>query len=148
MADVAQSTIPVLRSSYLEENWGKPTVGRLEDGGWRLTYRQGTTLNFVSIYSMTSGSPAPATPPTWEEASGDPFGPAAPIHSQKWRNATIVGKKVKWYKSDDGGGADFPSYKTVDFSAASPKGGRGHYRIQISTDVEKKAAEWFPRVNW
>lgn len=62
--------IPVLRSEYFEKAWGAPQIQRLPDGGWRLRYRKGDTLNFVSVCSMTRGERAPVVPPRWEEPTG------------------------------------------------------------------------------
>ncbi len=142
--------MPVLRSGYFESKWGKPDANVMSDGTYQLRYRQGTSLNFVIIHSLIEMKPTPATPPDWAEAHYDPEGlsPAPPAHQQSWKKTTILGKAVKWYQEDGGSGADFPGYRTEDFSLTSPDGRTGYYRITVCTDSENKAADWIHRVGW
>jgi hypothetical protein len=113
-----------------------------------LRYRQGTTLNFVIINGLTKMEPGPATPPDWEEATGDPEMGAPAAHTQAWRHTSILGKPVKWYQTDGGGGADFPGYQTEDFSLTAPDGRTGFYRITVCSDSESKTTDWIHRVGW
>lgn len=102
-------------------------------------------MNYVFIYGLTHSKPTPVNPPDWfDEGMGNP----TPPHKQSWQVANISGKPVKWYQADGGSGADFPSYKTVDFSLTAPDGRVGNYRIEVSSDSKKKAADWIRRVNW
>lgn len=142
--------MPVLRSGYFEKNWSQPNVDVMADGTYQLRYRQGTTLNFVIIRSLAKIEPSPATPPDWEEPHEDPEGttPAPAPHQQSWKHTSIVGKPVKWYQEDGGSGADFPGYRTEDFSLTSPDGRTGCYRISVCSDTESKAAGWIHRVGW
>lgn len=148
VADFAGSKVPVLRSEYFEKAWGAPQIQRLADGGWRLRYRKGDTLNFVSVCSLTKGERAPVVPPRWEEASGDPMGPAAPSHTQPWRSSIILSQPVRWYQADGGSGADFPTYKTVDFQATAPDGRSGWYRVEVQSTRDTEVADQIKRVNW
>lgn len=147
---LASVKMPVLRSSYFEKKWGAPDVEGLSGGGYRLRYRQGTTLNFVIIEGLTKMEPVPANPPDWEEPHDDPEGttPAPAPHKQAWRHTTIAGVPVKWFQADGGSGADFPAYRTVDFAATAPDGRAGRYRITVCSDEDRKAADWIHRVNW
>jgi hypothetical protein len=149
-SDLSSVKIPVLRSPYCEKNWGAPEIQVEEDGGYFLRYRQGTSLNYVFIYGLVKPEPVPATPPDWKEESfNDATGfPTIIPHKQSWRETTILGKPVKWYQNDSGGGADFPCYKTVDFSLTAPDGRIGHYRVSVCSDTEAKAADWIKRVDW
>lgn len=142
--------MPVLRSAYFESKWGKPDIEVMADGTYRLRYRQGTTLNFVVIQSLTKMNPAPAAAPDWEEAHDDPEGttPAPPPHKQSWKHTTILGQPVKWYQADGGSGADFPAYRTTDFSLTTADGRTGIYQITVTSDSGTKAADWIHRVNW
>lgn len=146
--NLSDARMPVLRSAYFEKQWGKPETEVMSDGTYQLRYRQGTTLNFVVIRSLTKMEPSPATPPDWEEASGDPEMTALPAHKQAWRQTNILGKPVKWYQRDGGSGADFPAYRTEDFSLTSPDGRTGYYRITVDSDAESKTADWINRVSW
>lgn len=140
--------MPVLRSPYFEKNWGKPDIEVMSDGTYQLRYRQGTTLNFVMIRSLTKMEPTPANPPDWKEASENPDIIAPTAHKQSWKHTNILGKPVKWYQRDGGGGADFPAYRTEDFSLTSPDGRTGYYRISVDSDAESKTADWINRVGW
>lgn len=142
--------IPVLHSPYFEKNWGSPEIQTTEDGGYFLRYRQGTSLNYVFIHGLVKSKPAPATPPDWKEESfNDATGfPTLIRHKQAWRETTILGKPVKWYQNDSGGGADFPCYKTVDFALTTSDGRTGHYRVEVCSDTDDKAADWIKRVDW
>lgn len=148
-SDLTTVKIPVLRSPWLESRWGAPQVATRADGGYRLTYRQGTSLNYVFIHGVMKPSPVPDTAPDMQEDSFAHNGePVSTHHKQSWRQATVLGKGVKWYQNDAGGGADFPCYKTVDFPLTAPDGRSGHYRIEVCTDEESKAAEWITKVSW
>ncbi len=142
--------MPVLRSAYFDKHWGNPDVTISADGGYRLTYRQGTTLNYVFIQGLAKAEPVPASPPDWtEEVWDDRKGTLSlAYHKQPWREATILGTRVKWYQNDSGGGADFPCYKTTDFTLTDPNGKTGHYRISVCATSAASAADWIPRVNW
>lgn len=142
--------MPVLRSESLEKAWGKPDVSVKRDGTYQLRYRQGTTLNFVMVRSLVRMEPTPAHPPDWEEAYSDPEGirPAPAPHHQSWKLARILGQSVKWYQNDGGSGADFPSYKTVDFPLTAPDGRKGIYQVEICTDSPAKASGWLQRLSW
>lgn len=148
--NVADAKMPVLKSAYFEREWGKPNVSVKQDGSYILRYRQGTTLNFVLIHGLTSMQPVPANPPAWTDISEVPEGSASPpvSHSQSWKQAKILGQPVKWYKNDDGGGADFPCYKTVDFTLTAPNGRAGFYRVEVCADSPAKAENWIHRVSW
>lgn len=147
---LSQVKMPVIRSSYFEKNWGQPDVTTFEDGGYRLRYRQGTTLNYVFIQGLAKADPVPATPPDWtEEVWDDRKGTLSlAYHKQPWRETTILGTRVKWYQNDSGGGADFPCYKTVDFTLTGPDGRTGAYRISVCTTNAEEATDWITRVNW
>lgn len=142
--------MPVLKSSHFEKNWGPPDATISADGGYRLTYRQGTTLNYVFIQGLAKAEPVPATPPDWtEEVWDDRKGILSlAYHKQPWRETTILGTRVKWYQNDSGGGADFPCYKTVDFTLTNAEGKTGHYRISVCATSAGNAADWINRVNW
>lgn len=148
--ELSQVKMPVLRSSYFEKNWGKPDLTTFGDGGYRLTYRQGTTLNYVFIQGLAKALPVPASPPDWtEEIWNDQTGAVSlAYHKQPWRDASILGTRVKWYQNDAGGGADFPCYKTTDFTLTDPNGRTGQYRISVCTTSAGEAADWIHRVNW
>lgn len=146
--DLSSVKMPVLRSAYLENAWGAPYVSVENDGTYLLRYRQGDTLNMVIIRSLTKLTPAPEKAPDWEEGSGDPAGPAPVKHSQSWMRTTILGKTVKWYQNDGGGGADFPAYRTVDFALTAPDGRSGFYSIEVCSDSKSKAANWINQVSW
>jgi|GEM_PF-3381601 len=148
--DLANAKVPVVRSAYAEKNWGLPQITIYQDGGYRLIYRQGKTLNYLFIHGMLEGEAAPATAPPWsEESFDDKTGyPKMIRHPQEWQTSTILGKSVKWYQNDGGGGADFPLYKTVDFPAKSPDGRVGYYRIEVATTSTARAADLIKRVNW
>ena len=148
--NIAEAKTPVLRSTYFEKEWGKPNVEVMADGTYRLRYRQGTTLNFVIIKSLTEMKATPENPPDWKEAHEDPMGttPAPAPHKQSWKHTTILGKPVKWYQADGGSGADFPAYRTTDFSLTAPDGRTGFYRIDVCSDSSGKAADWIHRVSW
>ena len=137
--------MPMLRSAHFEKQWGAPDLAILEDGGYRMRFRQGTTLNYFFIYGLTRAKAAPKTPPAWHE---DDLGKPTPEHKQEWQTATILGKTVKWYQADGGSGADFPSFQTVDFSLTAPDGRVGYYRIVANCTSKKDAADWIQRVNW
>lgn len=127
-----------------------PDIEVKNDGTYRLRYQQEKTLNFFIIESLTSAKSTPETPPDWNDADGDPMGtqPAPVAHKQSWKQTTILGKPVKWYQHDGGGGADFPAYETVDFSLTAADGRTGFYRIEVCTDSTRKAADWIHRVGW
>lgn len=149
-SDLGSCKMPVLRSAYLEKHWGPPQIATLSDGGYRLTLRQGTSLNYVFVHGVTKPVPEPAHPPDWKEESfNDATGfPTLIPHKQSWRHTTILGTPVKWFQNDGGGGADFPGYKTVDFPLTAPDGRTGHYRIVICSDSETKVADWLKRLTW
>ena len=142
--------MPLLRSAYFEREWGKPHVAVHQDGSYLLRYRQGTTLNFVLIHGLTRMQPVPVNPPEWKDCYEDLEGATSPpaSHSQSWKQAKILGQSVKWYKNDDGSGADFPCYKTVDFTLTAPDGRAGFYRVEVCADSPTKAADWIHRVSW
>jgi hypothetical protein len=149
-SNLATCTIPVLRSSYHEKQWGAPQITTYSDGGYRLMYRQGSSLNYVFVHGITNPAPVPTGPPDcmeekFNESTGEP---AMVPHPQSWRNASILGTSVKWYQKDMGGGADFPFYKTVDFPLTAGDGRAGHYRVEVCSSSESKAADWIKRVNW
>ncbi|MGC4013525.1 MAG: hypothetical protein QM755_03250 [Luteolibacter sp.] len=146
--DLTGAKIPILRSTYFEQAWGAPVIQKMTDGGWKLRYRKGNTLNFVTICSMSSGERAPVVPPQWDEATGDPMSPGTPSHSQKWRSSIILGQQVRWYQVDGGTGADFPRYKTVDFQATGPDGRSGWYRVEVEATRDAEVMDWINRVNW
>jgi hypothetical protein len=145
--NLADAKMPLLRSAYFEREWGKPHVAVNGDGSYMLRYRQGTTLNYVFIHGLPSMEPVPANPPAWTEAHEDESA-APPPHEQSWKQTKILGQPVKWYKNDDGSGADFPCYKTVDFTLTAPDGRAGFYRVEVCTDSPTKAADWIHRVGW
>lgn len=142
--------MPVLRSAWFEKQWGKPHAEVMDDGTYRLRYRQGTTLNFVIISSLVKMEATPENPPDWEEDNDDPEGttPAPAPHKQAWKHTTILGTPVKWYQADGGSGADFPGYRTVDFSLTAPDGRTGFYHIEVCADSGSKAAAWINHVGW
>lgn len=144
--DLAEAKVPVLRSAYLEKNWGLPQITTYSDGSYRMRFRQGNTLNYVFIHGLVKPSATPNQPPDVEEYVAID-GPAK-LTKQSWRSAVILGSSVKWYQNDTGGGADFPCYKTVDFALTAPDGRKGHYRIEVCADSEAKAAQWIRKVNW
>ena len=148
--NLSEAKTPVLRSAHFDKAWGKPDTEVMSDGTYMLRYRQGTTLNFVIIKSLSEMKQVPENPPDWEEAYEDPMGtrPAPPSHKQSWRHTMILGKPVKWYKNDDGSGADFPAYRTVDFPLTAPDGRTGFYRIVVCADSPEKAEQWICRVGW
>ncbi len=142
--------MPVLRSTYFEREWGQPHLAVNPDGSYLLRYRQGTTLNFVIIRGLTNMKPVPANPPAWTGIydDTDETTAAPPAHPQSWKETRILDQQVKWYKNDDGGGADFPCYKTVDFTLTAPNGRAGFYRIEVCAESPAKAADWIHRVSW
>jgi hypothetical protein len=144
-SDLKDAKVPILRSSYFEKNWGAPDVAVFNDGTYRLRFRQGTSLNYVIIHGLLKATPAPATPPDW---SDEDLERTPPSHKQSWRLTNILGRRVRWYQSAGGSGADFPSYETVDFSLTTPDGRTGHYRIEVSSDSLLKAEDWIKRVDW
>lgn len=144
----AKSKIFVLRSEYFEKNWGKPELHLEDNGDYRLSYRKGSTLNYVFLHSQAMGEPVPAQPKDWVEGSGDPSGEGLKYHKQTWRYANILGQRVKWYQEDGGSGADFPCYKTVDFPLTAPDGSQAYYRVEVCADSEANAADWIRRVSW
>ncbi|MES2440856.1 MAG: hypothetical protein V4584_17450 [Verrucomicrobiota bacterium] len=148
--DLAEVRMPVLRSNHFEKQWGKPDVEVMDDGTYRLRYRQGGSLNFVIIESVKEMEATPANPPDWEEPNPDPEGttPAPPAHKQSWKHTSILGKPVKWYQADGGSGADFPGYRTVDFQLTAPDGRSGFYHIEVCSDSALKAADRIHRVGW
>jgi hypothetical protein len=145
--NLAEVKMPVLRSAYFEKEWGAPAKEVMDDGTYRLRFRQGTSLNYVIIRSLASMKPAPENPPDWEEPYED-TGPAPAPHKQSWKHTTILGAPVKWYQSDGGSGADFPGYRTVDFQLTAPDGRTGFYYIEVCADSPRKAADWIHRVSW
>ena len=144
-SDLKDAKIPILRSSYFEKNWGAPDVAVFNDGTYFLSFRQGTSLNYVIIHGLLKANPAPATPPDW---SDEDLENTAPRHKQSWRFTNILGRPVKWYQSAGESGADFPSYQTVDFHLTAPDGRIGHYRVEVATDSPSKAQDWIKRVDW
>jgi hypothetical protein len=146
--NLADARTPVLRGAYFEKNWGKPDVEVMSDGTYQLRYRQGTSLNHLMVRSLTKPEPTPATAPDWVDPNEGPEGPDPITHRQAWRHTTILGKPVKWYQKDNGGGADFPAYRTEDFALTAPDGRTGFYRIIVFSDSESKVADWIPRVGW
>lgn len=142
-------SMPVLRAPVLEKSWDMPRIETHADGGYRITYRQGTSLNYVFVHGLANPAPVPATPPDMQEDTFTDKGePVSIHHKQSWRTTTIAGQKVKWYQNDAGGGADFPCYKTVDFALTAPDGRTGHYRVEVCAESETKAAEWIRMVGW
>lgn len=147
--DLAEAKVPVLRSAYLEKNWGLPQITTFSDGSYRMRFRQGNTLNFVFIHGLVNPSATPSQAPDVEDYGPVMEGGAEPKRTkQQWRTADVLGHPVKWYQHDTGGGADFPCYKTVDFALTAPDGRKGHYRIEVCADSETKAAQWIRKVNW
>lgn len=149
-ADLAQVKMPVLRSSHFDRHWGLPEVTVRPDGSYRLFYRQGTTLNFVIIHGLTQAKPVPPQPPAWQEEVSPPDQDTLRVvrHPQQWRHTTILGTPVKWFQNDGGSGADFPCYKTTDFTLTAPDGRTGAYRVEVCSASAADAADWIKRVNW
>ncbi|MFT3991436.1 MAG: hypothetical protein QM680_08490 [Luteolibacter sp.] len=148
-ADLSSAKVPALRSAWLDRNWGAPEVRIDDDGGYRLRYRQGTTLNFVFIYGLVRAEPVPAKPKDWEEETHDPGElPGLRYHKQSWRTVSVLGKSVKWYQNDGGSGADFPCYKTVDFALTAPDGRKGFYRIEVCATTAAEAATLMRKASW
>jgi len=147
--DITLAKVPVLRST-LEGSWGRPRVSVNADGSYRLTYRQGTTLNFVFVDGLVNPPPVPATPPQWsEESFNEKKGePELIYHSQNWRQTQIMGKSVRWYQNDGGSGADFPAYRTVPFQLTAPDGRTATYRVEVCSTSAEQAGKWIRQVGW
>ena len=138
----AGAVVPVLGSPSLAKEWGAPDISRSADGSIRLRYQKKGTLLGLICYSLTSPVSNPSTPPPWSESSYDPLGNRPEIlHPQEWRQATVAGQSVRWFKADDGSGADFPTYSTVCFSHTDPSGRTGYYIVHAWSDSPENAGQ-------
>ena len=121
--------IPVLKSSMFAE-WGKPSIEVSSRGGYRLMYADPTTpFTRLIIYGYVEPLPTINTPP-------DAFG-GEKINSevttinvpQKWRNATVKGKNVRWFQESLSSGAHGAYFSTEGFTLSGPDRRMGYYRI-------------------
>ena len=121
--------IPVLKSS-MSDNWGQPSIEVSSRGSYRLTYAPPTKPSTrLLIYGYVKPLPTINTPP---DASGgeiinsEPTGINAP---QKWRNATVKGKNVRWFQESLPSGAHGAYFSTEGFTLSGPDRRKGYYRI-------------------
>ncbi|MDA7881809.1 hypothetical protein N9A94_05840 [Akkermansiaceae bacterium] len=126
---LAGAKIPVLKSS-LAASWGKPKIEVSPAGSYRLTYAHPSKpFTRLLVYGYVNPLPALATPP---DASGEDMvnGELTAINvPQKWRNAAVKGKNVRWFQESLPSGADRAYFSTEGFTLTGPDGRKGHYRI-------------------
>jgi hypothetical protein len=121
--------IPVLKSS-MSANWGQPSIGVSSRGSYRLMYTPPTKpFTRLFIYGYVKPLPTINTPPDAsgrETINSELTGINVP---QKWRNATVKGKNVRWFQESLPSGAHGAYFSTEGFTLSGPDGRKGYYRI-------------------
>ena len=123
--------IPALKSS-MSAKWGKPSIEVSSLGGYRLVYANPTQpFARLFIYGYVKPLPTINTPPDAsgrEKINSGPTGIAVP---QKWRNATVKGKNVRWFQESLSSAAHGAYFSTEGFTLSGPDRRTGYYRIVI-----------------
>ena len=123
--------IPVLKSSMFAK-WGKPSIEVSSLGGYRLIYANpAKPFTRLFIYGYVKPLPTINTPHDAcgrEKINSGPTGLNVP---QKWRNATVKGKNVRWFQESLSSAAHGAYFSTESFSLSGPDRRTGYYRIVI-----------------
>ena len=139
--------IPVLKSS-MSANWGKPSIEVSPRGGYRLVYADPTKpFTRLLIYGYVKPLPTINTPP---DASGGEIinkEPTGPNVAQKWRNATVKGKNVRWFQESLPSGAHGAYFSTEGFTLSGPDRRKGYYRI-VTEDAEDNFRARLRTLGW
>ena len=130
---VSTSSEPVpLRSDLLEKKWGAPVVD--EDS---VKYQDPKlSLKFVYIRKADLPIKKLSSPPLIQPMY-NPDNQEAP-RAQEWRFSQVANQSVRWYQSDDGGGADFPGFHTEPFAIRDANGNSTYYEVIVCHDMSGK----------
>lgn len=119
-ADLALTSLPVVKSPSLQKRWGKPKVAVLPDGSYRLSYvhpRESFETLDIYVRPGPKNTDGPTAPPYghigFDEKTKSPVPQKSP---QEWDTVTILGKPVHAYCDYAGDGADPASYSTITFT--------------------------------
>ena len=127
--DKSAGPVPTLHNRALEKSWGMPVREQTSDG-FRLTYNNPSySLNRLTINARNRMWASHQYPPN---VKGQKFvnGEFIPTSKpQVFRSATIIGKKIKYYQTDEGSGADAPRFRAMGVQLTDPSGAVGNYLI-------------------
>lgn len=120
--------IPILKSSMFAK-WGKPSIEVSSRGGYRLMYADPTKpFTCLLIYGYVKPLPAIKTPP--DAPGGEKINSGSTTNvAQKWRNATVKGKNVRWFQESLSSAAHGAYFSTEGFPLSGPDRRMGYYRI-------------------
>lgn len=120
--------IPVLKSSMFAK-WGKPSIEVSSRGSYRLMYADPTKpFTRLLIYGYVKPLPAIKTPP--DASGGEKINSGLTTNvAQKWRNATVKGKNVRWFQESLSSAAHGAYFSTEGFTLSGPDRRMGYYRI-------------------
>ncbi|MGJ8725616.1 MAG: hypothetical protein ACSHYB_13740 [Roseibacillus sp.] len=132
--------VPILKSTYLEKRWGKPSISTSSDGLYRLYYDdpESSFDNFTIIGSSEPLVTFGDTPPP---ISG--MGTSIP---QEWKTTTIMNQNVNYFVETSGGN-NGEMWATEAFTRTSPDGRVGYYRLQTEFN-DLDAPDRFSEVSW
>ena len=134
--------VPTLHNRALQKSWGKPVSEEIPNG-FRLTYtnpsNSSNRLIILAKKSMWASHQFPPNVKGQKLVNGD-FIPTS--KSQVFRSATIMGKTIKYYQTDEGSGANASRFRAMGVQLTNPSGAVGNYLI----DYEGEEKEFPPRL--
>ena len=139
--------VPTLHNRALQKSWGKPKSEQTSDG-FRVTYTNPSySSNRLTILAKKSMWASHQYPPNVEGqklVNGNFIPTSKP---QVFRSATIMGKRIKYYQTHEGSGADAPRFRTVGVQLTNPSGAVGNYLIDHEGE-EKEFSLRLAEMGW
>ena len=149
-SDLLGVTVPVLRSHGLERVWGAPTIKRDGEGGYLLTYTDPrSSASRLMIRGMAAPLPKLSSPPPLAGKVENNTITAGPT-KQEWREVSILGEAVRWFRASAGTSPDAASFSTEGFALKSPDGRKGYFRLaaRSGSGRAEDVARWFGSVSF
>lgn len=149
--DLLGVTVPVLRAPGLERVWGKPMIQRDGEGGYCLTYADPKRpFRKLMIHGLATPLPKLSSPPLIDGEKMLNNTLTNYEQEQSWRDAVVLGEKVRWFQESRSGGADGAYFSTEGFAKKSSDGRKGYYRLVAENGdaAGEEVVRWFASVGF